>query len=840
MNRVAWLILLVVSSSQTPALTQELFWPTGHDLEGLPRDDGVQSIYGDDPQSSLNRLHRLLYTANYIPQEIQGELPAERRQSGVDDSEFFKPGWYFQKRKGEPSDKKTFGGDVRVSPRFEFESSERELLKDILAAIANRSDQSIETSLKNPVLSVLVHWDLLSIWWSLEKAKIEDEELLEQFALAIERTAIPKEKTSTLVSGLEELQSRFSSELVASTDKPYLPNDFSMTNQPDNPWVEIGRRSSTLFRADRSLRMARVFLRTGTRESAIELLDAANDDSARSQPIPNGTQTVLVQQLIVLDEHLQPYVTPLVDEFRVRVMTGPPELHPGNRSSSRDGSSHWIFMRTRYGSIRSGIDDFRFVPDTSQSLFIEYGTRKHATFAAQCALCHRRTNSGGDFGEGIRSLSKFAKPHVAQLLERENLAIQEMEPVTKALLSRLAAAQEQKKNRSDLKPPKQPASPAMEMESTNQRPKPRPARSDEERRSWVNQLREKYSRSLSDWPEPMVESTVKWQEIGTLPPVPHPDDNPYSKEKEALGKLLFFEPRLSGSEQIACASCHDPDLGWADGRTTSFGHSRTLLARNAPTIRNTGHFSKLFWDGRANSLEDQVIQVLKNPNEMHSSEPLIQSFLSQNAVYQEKFVEAFGDSLASMERVAKAIACYERTVVGGSSRFDLFIKGKRDSFSDSELIGMDLFRRDARCMNCHHGPLFSDGAFHNVGLSYYGRRFQDLGRYEITHDPKDVGRFKTPSLRDITRSTPLMHNGLFELSGVLNMYNAGMPTLRRNDSQTEDPLFPTKSDLLKPLGLNQQDLNDLAAFLKTLEEPKRRIEPPRLPDSEQTLSSGSP
>lgn len=840
MIRAAWLILLVVSSLQTPALAQELFWPKGHELEGLPQNEGTQSIYDDDPHSSLNRLHRLLYIANYIPQEIQGELPAERRKSGVDDSEFFRSGWYFQKRKGEPADRKTFGGDVRVSPRFEFESSERERLKEILAAIANRSDPSIENSFKNPVLVVLVHWDLLSIWWSLEKAKIDDEELLEQFALAIERTAIPKAKISILASGLEELQNRFSSELIASTDKPYLPNDFSITNESDNPWVEIGRRSSTLFRADRSLRMARVFLRTGTRESAIDLLEAANGDAARSKPIPNGTQTVLIQQLVALDDQLQPYVTPLVDEFRVRVMTGPPELRPDNRSSSRDGSSHWIFMRTRYGSVRSNVDDFRFIPDTSQSLFIEYGTRKHATFAAQCALCHRRTNSGGDFGEGIRSLSKFAKPHVAQGLERENLAIQEMEPVTKALLSRLAAAHKQKKNRSNLRPAKQPDPPSIETESTNQRLKPRPARSDDERRSWVNQLRENYSGSPSEWPKPIVESTVKWREIGVLPPVSHPEDNPHSKEKEALGKLLFFEPRLSGSGQIACASCHDPDLGWADGRTTSFGHSRTLLARNAPTIRNTGHFSKLFWDGRANSLEDQVIQVLKNPNEMHSSESLIQNFLSQNVAYQEKFAQAFGDNLASMERVAKAIACYERSVVGGSSRFDLFIKGKRDSFSDSELIGMDLFRRDARCMNCHHGPLFSDGAFHNVGLSYYGRRFQDLGRYEITHDPKDVGRFKTPSLRDITRSTPLMHNGLFELSGVLNMYNAGMPTLRRNDSQTEDPLFPTKSDLLKPLGLNQQDLNDLAAFLKTLEEPKRRIEPPRLPDSEQTVSSDSP
>jgi cytochrome c peroxidase len=129
-------------------------------------------------------------------------------------------------------------------------------------------------------------------------------------------------------------------------------------------------------------------------------------------------------------------------------------------------------------------------------------------------------------------------------------------------------------------------------------------------------------------------------------------------------------------------------------------------------------------------------------------------------------------------------------------------------------------------MNCHHGPLFSDGQFHNVGLSYYGRKAEDLGRYRVTGKAEDVGRFRTPSLRDVTNTEPLMHNGLFRLSGVLNMYNAGMPTPKRRAYQENDPLFPRKSPHLQPLNLTQQELADLAAFLATLAEPYRRIRPP--------------
>ncbi len=227
------------------------------------------------------------------------------------------------------------------------------------------------------------------------------------------------------------------------------------------------------------------------------------------------------------------------------------------------------------------------------------------------------------------------------------------------------------------------------------------------------------------------------------------------------------------------------------------------------------------------------MKVLNNPDEMRSSESHLVEVLKKSDEYKSMFKEAFGDAALSMERITQAIACFERTIVGGASRFDAFVKGKHDALNDSELIGLDLFRREARCMNCHHGPLFSDGGFHDIGLSNYGRRFEDLGRYRITHDPSDSGKFRTPSLRDVTRTKPLMHNGLFELSVALTLYNSGMPNVVGKEHTDGGDPVPTKSPRLKPLGLNKQDLADLGAFLGALEEPHRRIEPPNLPSMDQ-------
>ena len=205
------------------------------------------------------------------------------------------------------------------------------------------------------------------------------------------------------------------------------------------------------------------------------------------------------------------------------------------------------------------------------------------------------------------------------------------------------------------------------------------------------------------------------------------------------------------------------------------------------------------------------------------------ALLEKEPGYKELWQKAFGSEPVSIDRAAQALACFERTVVGGTSRFDSFMKGGAAALTDEALLGMDLFRREARCINCHNGPAFSDGGFHDLGLSNYGRPFEDIGRGRITDDPADTGKFRTPSLRDATATLPLMHNGLFELQVALTLYNAGMPTPVRKESQADDPRFPVKSPLLKPLGLNKQDLADLTAFLTSLEETKRRVRPPAIP-----------
>ncbi len=340
-------------------------------------------------------------------------------------------------------------------------------------------------------------------------------------------------------------------------------------------------------------------------------------------------------------------------------------------------------------------------------------------------------------------------------------------------------------------------------------------------------LRQVYAGPREAWPPPDVGQGVEWTELGPTPPaVVAEGDTP---ARQALGKTLFFDPRLSRSGQIACASCHDPDLAWADGRTTSFGHGRKVLRRNAPSILNAGSRQTFFWDGRAYSLEDQASQVLSNRDEMHESAADAAAVVSSIPGYAPLFTAAFGDPKVDQDRVVAAITAFERTIVGGRSAFDRFLRGESAALTDEAVRGLHVFRTRGKCMSCHHGPLLTDEQFHDVGLSYYGRALQDLGRYEHTQDPADSGKFRTPSLRDVGRTAPYMHNGLFPLRGVLNLYDAGMPTLRRKPAQQDDPLFPVKSPLLVKLDLSRQDLADLEAFLHSLSEPRRRVRPPPLP-----------
>jgi cytochrome c peroxidase len=359
----------------------------------------------------------------------------------------------------------------------------------------------------------------------------------------------------------------------------------------------------------------------------------------------------------------------------------------------------------------------------------------------------------------------------------------------------------------------------------------RPSLTGEQAARRAAELRQAYAKPPAEWPPATVDPGVEFAEIGLLPPVRYPDDNPYSKEKDELGRTLFFDPRLSGSGQIACASCHDPDLAWADGRTTPFGHDRTNLKRNAPSVLLSAYARPLFWDGRAKDLEDQFHSPVVAHEEMNGDIEAVEKRLGAIPEYRAMFKAAFGIEETGTDAAAKAVATFERSIakVAGRSDFDKFLKGEQKRLSDSAVRGLHVFRTVGRCMNCHSGPALTDNQFHDLGLSYYGRKYQDLGRYVVTRDPKDVGRFRTPTLRDVARTNPYMHNGLFELDGVIAAYNAGMATLTPRGGQVNDPLFPKKDPLLKPLGLNGQDRDDLKAFLESLSEPKLRVRAPTLP-----------
>lgn len=331
------------------------------------------------------------------------------------------------------------------------------------------------------------------------------------------------------------------------------------------------------------------------------------------------------------------------------------------------------------------------------------------------------------------------------------------------------------------------------------------------------------------WPKPEVDSTVTWQELGVLPKPYYPEGKKPSKGLLKLGKQLFFDVRLSQSKQIACASCHHPDQNYTDNRQVSMGDQLLQGNRNAPTVLNLSHRTSFFWDGRARSLEEQVLGPIQNPVEMNTSLDTVVSRVNQIQGYRKAFKKELQADTVSIQHIAHAIATFERSLISRRSKFDYFLLGKRE-LTKSELKGLHLFRTKARCMNCHNGPLFTDDQFHNVGLTYYGRKFEDLGRYNITKKAADVGKFRTPSLRDVMRTRPWMHNGLFDkMDGIITMYSNGMPRPRRRKHQLKDTLFPTTSRLLVKTHLTKEEIQDIVAFLHSISAPAFRIKKPKLP-----------
>ncbi len=342
-------------------------------------------------------------------------------------------------------------------------------------------------------------------------------------------------------------------------------------------------------------------------------------------------------------------------------------------------------------------------------------------------------------------------------------------------------------------------------------------------------LRALYARSVDQWPQPLIEQGVQWKELTALPVDSHLIAN-LNDPKVQLGKLLFFDPRLSGSNQISCSSCHDPDLAWTDGRTVSLGNNHLQGTRNTSSLLNIAQVKELFWDGRAASLEDQAINPMATMHEMNQEPPTIPAELAAISGYPPLFEKVFGNKRINLDRILEAIAAFERSISSRRSRFDDFVNGKYKQLSDEEIQGLHLFRTKARCMNCHNGTYFTDNQFHNIGLTYYGRKYEDLGRYKVTKEAADVGKFRTPSLRDVMRTRPWMHNGLFDnMDGILNMYNAGMPQPKPKPDQVNDPLFPKTDPLIKKLELTPEEKKAIIAFLDAITGVPYKMDRPQLP-----------
>jgi cytochrome c peroxidase len=337
--------------------------------------------------------------------------------------------------------------------------------------------------------------------------------------------------------------------------------------------------------------------------------------------------------------------------------------------------------------------------------------------------------------------------------------------------------------------------------------------------------------------------------LRSLPAVPIPASNPMREDKLRLGRMLFFDPRLSGDASTSCASCHVPQLGWAHNDALARGYPGHRLWRNNPTVLNAAYYTRLMWDGTLDSLEAQARAAMQAPVEGNGKASMVEMRLRFIPEYVALFRQVYGDAQPQLDHAWEAIAAFERTLISDPRRvpFDRYLAGEENALSASARRGLALFQGKAGCIQCHSGPLASDESFHALGvprqplydshpLVQIAVRWQnaqrgampamrhgqeeDLGRYYGTHEPTDIGKFRTPTLRELKYTAPYMHNGaLTTLREVVDFFNAGGGEA------------PHKSPLLKPLGLNEQEKTDLIAFLESLsmEQPLLMDAPPLPP-----------
>lgn len=295
--------------------------------------------------------------------------------------------------------------------------------------------------------------------------------------------------------------------------------------------------------------------------------------------------------------------------------------------------------------------------------------------------------------------------------------------------------------------------------------------------------------------------------LGPLRPPPVPEANPMSDAKVELGRMLFFDPRLSGNGTISCATCHNPALGWTDGLAKGVGINGAKLGRSSPTVLNAAYFETQFWDGRAPSLEEQAKGPIQAATEMGGSAEGAVKTVSAIPGYAKRFQEVFAGEV-TFDRIAMAIAAFERTVVDLDSPFDRWARGNDAAMSEAQIRGLDLFVGKARCAVCHSSATFADQRFHNTGLGD-----ADEGRAAVSKDPADKGAFKTRTVRNAALTAPYMHDGsLKTLRQVIDHYEK---------ASNEKEKHPGLSIFMLSFRLEETEKADLEAFMHALTGDKR-------------------
>ncbi|MEQ8778771.1 MAG: cytochrome c peroxidase [Roseibium album] len=338
-------------------------------------------------------------------------------------------------------------------------------------------------------------------------------------------------------------------------------------------------------------------------------------------------------------------------------------------------------------------------------------------------------------------------------------------------------------------------------------------------------------------------------DLAPLGEPPIPTDNPQTPEKIELGKMLFFDPRLSGNGAMPCSACHLPDAGWDFPDKISLGYPGTVHWRNSQTIVNSAYYGNLFWAGSSKSLEAQARSAAKGAVAGNGEDDMLEARLAFVPEYRERFKDVFGTEYPRLGHAWMAIAAFERTLVQTDTPFDNYMRGDDAALDEAQKRGLELFTGKAGCSQCHNGALLTNQKYYNLGVPPYDgwetdeiaqitfryelyakgsteemyRTFKDdPGAYFRAKDKNHLGKFRVPSLRYTKYTAPYMHNGMIEtLEDVVEFYNQG---------GGENEFAKTKSKLIKPLGLNDDEKADLVAFLESLTGERIVMEEPELPE----------